>query len=67
MNDPAMARTLEPHALEPDTLETKALHEPLAFEPVAEAETLRRMAECEAVMRRRRTVRDAQPRSHRPM
>jgi nitroreductase len=61
MNDPAMARTLEPHALEPHALETKALREPLAFEPVAEAETLRRMAECEAVMRRRRTVRDFSP------
>jgi nitroreductase len=33
-------------------------HHPLAFEAVSEAETLRRMDEFEAMMRRRRTVRD---------
>lgn len=56
MNDLAMAETLKPQALKPE-----ALHEPLAFEPVPEAETLRRMAVFETMMRRRRTVRDFSP------
>src|SRR4028119_2363615 len=36
-------------------------HEPLAFQAVSEAETLRRVRAFEAMLRRRRTVRDFAP------